>query len=214
MKKIRIKFETSGLARFISHLDLNRVMQYALRKSDIPVWYTEGFNRHLYLTFSNPLSLGFLNKCGIMEIKVTDDNYDASLAAPVLNKCLPEGITAVESYESDRKFTEIAFSDYLIEFDSSDGEEIEKAMRKSELIATKKGKAGEYEINLAPHVKGLKMEHTGFHSTAFVRLPATMEFSINPGLLLDTAAKNCGAEIIRKVITRLELLDKEGKKFR
>lgn len=214
MKKIRIKFETSGLARFISHLDLNRIMQYALRRSDIPVWYTEGFNSHLYVTFSNPLSLGFLNKCGIMEIKVTDDNYDASLAASVLNKCLPESITAIESYESDRKFTEIAFSDYFIEFDSKDGEAVERSMRKSELVATKKGKAGEYEINLAPYVKGLKMEHTGSHSTMFVRLPATVEFSVNPGLLIETAAKDCEVEIIRKVITRLELLDKEGKKFR
>ena len=214
MKKIRIKFETSGLARFISHLDLNRVMQYALRRSDIPVWYTEGFNSHLYVTFSNPLSLGFLNKCGIMEIKVTDDNYDASLAAAVLNKCLPESITAVESYESDRKFTEIAFSDYLIEFDSADGEAIEKAMRKSELIAVKKGKAGEYEINLAPHVKGLKCEYNGSRSSFFVRLPATVEFSINPGLLLDTAVKSCDMETSHRIITRLELLDKEGKLFR
>lgn len=214
MKKIRIKFETNGLARFISHLDLNRIMQYALRKSDIPVWYTEGFNSHLYVTFSNPLSLGFLNKCGIMEIKITDDNYDASLAAAVLDKCLPDSITAVESYESDRKFTEIAFSDYLIEFESDDGEAIEKAMRKSDLIATKKGKAGEYEINLAPHVKGLKGEHKDGYSTLFVRLPATVEFSINPGLLLDTAARDCNVEITRRIITRLELLDKEGKKFR
>ena len=65
MKEIRIRFKKTGRAKFISHLDLTRTMIRAVRRAGIPVWYTEGFNRHPYVTFAAPLSLGFegLNEC-------------------------------------------------------------------------------------------------------------------------------------------------------
>ena len=59
MRNVRIRFSKTGRARYISHLDLSRVMQRSLRRAGIPLWYTEGFNRHPYVTFAAPLSLGF-----------------------------------------------------------------------------------------------------------------------------------------------------------
>ena len=59
MKDIRIRFEKTGRARYISHLDLTRAMTRAVRRAGLPIWYTEGFNKHPYLTFAAPLSLGF-----------------------------------------------------------------------------------------------------------------------------------------------------------
>ncbi|MBQ9964192.1 MAG: DUF2344 domain-containing protein, partial [Clostridia bacterium] len=56
---MRITFSKTGSARYISHLDLNRTMTRAVRRAGLPIWYTEGFNRHPYLTFAAPLSLGY-----------------------------------------------------------------------------------------------------------------------------------------------------------
>ena len=59
MKNVRVFFEKHGPCKYISHLDTNRVMLRAIGKSRLDIWYTEGFNRHAYITFALPLSLGF-----------------------------------------------------------------------------------------------------------------------------------------------------------
>lgn len=58
MTTIRVWFTKTGEASYISLLDLQRVMQRALKRSGLPVWYTLGFNHHIYMTFAAPLSLG------------------------------------------------------------------------------------------------------------------------------------------------------------
>ena len=58
MVDVRLWFQKCGDARYISHLDLSRCMQRALKRSGLPIWYTEGFNPHAYVTFALPLSMG------------------------------------------------------------------------------------------------------------------------------------------------------------
>ncbi len=58
MKSVRIWFEKRGLAIYTSHLDMNRCLTRAVRRANIPLWYTEGFNPHPYITFLLPLPLG------------------------------------------------------------------------------------------------------------------------------------------------------------
>lgn len=44
MVKVRAVFEKKGRAKYISHLDLNRCIQRTIKRSGLPIWYTEGFN--------------------------------------------------------------------------------------------------------------------------------------------------------------------------
>ena len=55
----RIRFTKTGEAKYISHLDLYRFMLRALKRAKLPVWHTEGFNPHVYVTFALPLSLKY-----------------------------------------------------------------------------------------------------------------------------------------------------------
>lgn len=50
-QKVRLFFTKLDRAKYISHLDMNRCMSRALKRSGLPVWYTGGFNPHMYLTF-------------------------------------------------------------------------------------------------------------------------------------------------------------------
>jgi radical SAM-linked protein len=55
---IRVFFSKTGNAKYISHLDLYRSFSRAIQRSGLPVWITEGFNPHIYITFALPLALG------------------------------------------------------------------------------------------------------------------------------------------------------------
>ena len=52
MTTVRIFFEKCGEAAYISLLDLQRVFHRMLKMSNLPVYYTQGFNPHIYLSFS------------------------------------------------------------------------------------------------------------------------------------------------------------------
>ena len=95
LKPVRIWFTKDNECKYISHLDLNRVVMRALHKSKLNIWHTEGFNPHPFVTFALPLSLGFKGVKETMDIKLLDD-YNKEEIISALNNCLPSGIMVYE----------------------------------------------------------------------------------------------------------------------
>lgn len=58
MPLVRLEFHKEGRLKYISHLDLIRTMQRAVRRAGIPVEYTRGFNPHPRMSFSPALPVG------------------------------------------------------------------------------------------------------------------------------------------------------------
>ncbi len=91
MHKINFVFTKKGLMRHISHLDLMRLFTRALRRTDLPLKITEGFNPHPKISLKRALKLG-----------IESENEEASvlLKEPVnldefkkkLQEQLPKGI--------------------------------------------------------------------------------------------------------------------------
>ena len=95
MTTVRIWFEKRGMAAYISLLDLQRVMHRALKRSGLPVWYTKGFNPHIYLAFSCPLALGQESLCESCEVKTEEETPDYKAWEDALRPALPEGLRLV-----------------------------------------------------------------------------------------------------------------------
>ena len=89
MRDVRLVFSKLGLLRFVSHLDLNRAVLRCIRRTDIPIWYTEGFNPHPYVTFALPLPLGAESVNDVMDIRVVGDFKNREIMEK-LNAVLPE----------------------------------------------------------------------------------------------------------------------------
>ena len=49
---------------------MNRFMSRLITRAKLPVWYTEGFNQHVYMNFAVPLSLGYEGHYEILEISI------------------------------------------------------------------------------------------------------------------------------------------------
>ena len=74
LKTVRVWFEKKGYPpRYISHLDLNRCMSRAFHKTKLPLWYTQGFHPHVFLTITMPLSLGMIGLRESMDIRLTEE---------------------------------------------------------------------------------------------------------------------------------------------
>lgn len=222
MKEIRIRFKKTGRAKFISHLDLTRTMIRAVRRAGIPLWYTEGFNRHPYVTFAAPLSLGFegLNEC--MDIRLVEDMSMEDMVAR-LNSVLPEGIEVIKAGEPVMKPGEIAFARYLMSFSTRQfkdiGENIYEFLSMDSIPVKKKTKKGDLRtIELKPLLENAVIETGDNAVTMEVTLPCSSQETVNPSLICtalnDFLNEKCGDSIMLFCdITRLNLLNAEGLMF-
>ena len=118
LKDVRFWFKKDGLSRFISHLDTYRCMLRAIRRAKLPIWYTEGFNRHPFMTFSLPLPLGIKSENDSFNIRLPDEfSINKKEVLSILNKCLPEGISITDITPPIMKPKEISFALFKIIFD-------------------------------------------------------------------------------------------------
>lgn len=216
--KTRIAYQKKGRAKYISHLDINRLMQRVLKRTGLPVWYTEGFNPHMYLNFALPLSLGQESEAEFMDFWLTEEQ-DFNTVRQALNANMPEGITVSEVYSPIHKPAEIGFADYRITLHTAcPPKELEKrfsAFFSSDRIeVVKKTKRGEQIVDLKPDITLHHITAEENSLTCEMRFPAGNEKNYNPTLLFDAFAAQTGIELCSCSILRLAVYLKDGTPFR
>ena len=95
----RIRFEKTGRAVWMSHLDLMRLMQRAFRRAGVVLHHSQGFTPHAYVSMLLPLSVGMESVCELMEYEL---DGELAVTPEALNAVLPEGVRVLEVYESTR----------------------------------------------------------------------------------------------------------------
>ena len=88
---VAVEFCKKGDMRFISHLDLLRLFQRAMRRAHIPIFLTQGFNPHPKMSFRRAIKLGVESDAEEALFYVTGDMAPAEFMQK-LNAELPEGI--------------------------------------------------------------------------------------------------------------------------
>ena len=91
--KQRVRFAKRGKVRFLSHRDLARVWERALRRAGIRVAYSEGFSPRPRLSFGLALSTGYESLGEYLDIDLAEDLEPAELLA-LVNPSLPAGMEA------------------------------------------------------------------------------------------------------------------------
>ena len=185
MRNVRLFYKKLGNMKFVSHLDMNRFIIKVIRMSKIPVWYSEGFNPHPYITFALPLSLGFESDYDIIDFRLNDDDYKNEEVIKSLSPLLPEGIELITCSDPLMKTSEISFADFLIDFGcdiSGLKSSFEAFLSADAIMAEKKSKKGIKTVNLKEFLKGYEIGDTAITLT----LAAGGSNNLNPKLLLDT----------------------------
>ena len=201
--------------RFISHLDMTRFMSRLIRRANIPVWYTEGFNPHLYMTFALPLSLGFESDYNVLDIRVLDDAYDISVLPEKLNAACPPYITFFDVAEPIKKAGDVAAAKFDILFDDNGefADALNRFFNMDSIKILKKTKKGDIkELEVADKIKGFSIESNGTTKLS-ITLPAGSTENLNPELFLNAFFEQNG-KYYCYVINRTAILDSNGKPFR
>jgi radical SAM family uncharacterized protein/radical SAM-linked protein len=91
--RFRILFEKGIEMRFTSHLDLMRTWERTLRRSGLPLSFTQGHHPHLKMSFGPPLPLGYRSRAEVFDLEFSKP--PAVDLAERLNAVLPEGLRVI-----------------------------------------------------------------------------------------------------------------------
>ncbi len=218
MKAVRVWFKKIGTARYISHLDLNRCMSRAIHKAKVPLWYTQGFNPHAFITFALPLSLGISGERESMDIKLDDDNITRGELIEKLNSALPDDIPVFDVTEPVMKPGQIAFASYtmLLDTEGADAEKITAQIREllgsGEIIVPKHTKSGWIDLDISPYLNRTEVSAKNGGVEINTVLPAGSTMNVNPMLLNDAVKKYLKLDLYAD-IQRVNIYDANLKIF-
>ncbi len=213
MRNVRIFYKKTGRMKFVSHLDMTRFMSRLITKAKIPIWYTEGFNQHIYMNFAVPLSLGFEGLYEVMDFRLVNDDYSLTDCLNALNSVCPPDISFFNISEPKLATKDIAFAEFKLEFEKLDEEltnKLTEFFTRDSVICFKKGKKGKVkEIDIIPKIRGFGLDG----NILTLCLTAGNEDNLNPTLVMDTFFEQCEFSPVFYKVTRTALLDKECKLF-
>lgn len=207
--KMLVVFEKFPRIRHIGHLDLMRAMQRALRRSGLPVKFSQGFNPHLLLTFAAPLSVGMSGKREIMEVPLGSDVTEEDFLQK-LNAALPPELPCLSARIVDDKhpasMASLCAAEYEIAIDPEGAslcDAVESFMAQESVMALRKTKSGEKMVDIRPMI--FKLEVTGENTLRCI-LALSEKATCKPELLMDALSSHAGLEVRPRTLTsRLQM---------
>jgi len=215
MPNVRVFYHKKGRVKYISHLDMTRCMQRSLKRAGIPVWYTQGFNPHMYMTFALPLALGYESECEVMDLRLTE-RVDFGEMKRALNEALPRDIRVSRIALQKNKPQTIAKAKYEVTFACAEPERFAEAFdafcAQEQIMVVKKTKKGEKEIDIKPEIEVLeKRLEDGV--AVYTMMTSAGQKNINPTLLTDLFFETSGMAGVSVGILRKRIYMEDGKKF-
>ena len=98
-----LKFEKTGAAALVSHVDNLRAITYLLRRAGLQVEYSQGFNPHMELGFSPPVALGVVSLCEYVSAKMPLEQGTLGTQGLLerLNSVCPSGLKFTKVFEKN-----------------------------------------------------------------------------------------------------------------
>ncbi len=207
-----IRFGKQPRLRFISHLDLQRFFQRALNRTGLPIAWTQGFNPHPILSFGSALALGWTSEYEILDVKLSAP-MGRRRTEDAMRAALPVDLPVLEVRMVDDRhpapMAMVRASDYEITLSGETAaatlDAAEEFLRRESVMAVRKTKSGEREVDIRP--MALLLEREGDVLSA--RLMLTEKDTLKPDLLVRALAEIAGVEVPEMRIHRRCLLGED-----
>ena len=183
----RLRFARSGSLSYVGHLDLMRTFERSLRRAELPLLHSQGYNPRPMLVFALPLGVG---------ISTSDDYLDVSFAQEIdvgyvikkLNPMLPPGLTVLDGWPVEESSGSImalvSAASYRLKAPGI-AEALRKIFLLDEVPVEKKSKGQIRTLNIRPLMLGLIEDDTSSEDEGTVIVCAGSHENVRPDLLLQ-----------------------------
>ena len=128
--KVRLRFAKRGKLRFTSHRDVARSFERALRRADLPMAYSQGYNPHPKVSWVGAAPTGAASEAEYVEIQLVE-HLDPEVVRAKLDAALPEGLAVLEGVRAGPGglAERIEASAWRIELRGLSGEQLRQAVQ-------------------------------------------------------------------------------------
>jgi radical SAM-linked protein len=90
-----MRYAKRGRLRFTSHRDFGRAFERAIRRANLPISYSSGFNPHPRISYANASPTGAASEAEYLEISLAEV-CDPAVVKEALDAALPAGLDIVD----------------------------------------------------------------------------------------------------------------------
>lgn len=160
--KIIAAFEKTKELSYTSHLDVQRTLQRAFRRAELPLAFSKGFNPHPKLSFATALATGYTSSGEWIEVELDGEITPEDFTERV-NAALPKGMRFHSAFIADESIGTLSkmlvAAKYIITL-YTDAPVTMEALRAAvraitecdEVIVEKKTKSGIRPANIRPEI--------------------------------------------------------------
>ncbi len=203
--RLRVTFTRDTTLKYIGHLDMARTWQRILRRADLPLAYSEGFNPQPKITFAAALPVGCTSAMEVMDV-VLSPACEVNDVHARLARALPPGIEIMSIEPVDVHApalqTQLIAAEYLITVENGSFDElndrVQAFLAATEVMRERRGKT----YNLRPLVQALSIERDRDWVVIRSRLQATESGTGRP----DELARALGLDPALVRIHRMGLI--------
>ncbi len=160
--RIIAAFQKNKEISYTSHLDVQRTLQRAFRRANLPLAYSKGFNPHPKLSFATALATGYTSDGEWFEVEL-DRPIEPQAFIERVNPALPDGMRVVEAFEADdsidtlSKLIRAARYELTVHFDGAVAQQdvrsaLDSIMGSEPVIVDKKTKSGIKPTDIRPDI--------------------------------------------------------------
>ncbi|MDO5033224.1 MAG: TIGR03936 family radical SAM-associated protein [Eubacteriales bacterium] len=203
-----LSFAREGTPSWLGHLDLMVIFERSLRRADLPMLWSQGYNPRPALVFALPLGVGVECRRDLLEISLTVE-VDPAHIQEALNAALPKGLSIVACQvrppHEKSLMALVRAAAYRIEGPGLGQAWAELAQGLDQLVVERIHKGKSRTLELASYIKS--WEQIDANSFIFACKAGSAE-NLRPDLLLKALAEykteyaeaSWGARIIREAL--------------
>jgi len=209
LQRIRVRFRKQGDLRAISHLDLMRCFERALRRAGLPLRMTEGFNPHPRISFPTALGVGIESLDEVMEFDLADWVVLDDVAVRLRGQ-LPEGLDVVRlemgnphrAAQAREVEYRLAASDHVRSDPRWSHAALESLLARGEIPVTRKRKGKDKSVDIRPFILAARLDS----GSLMLRLRAGNAGSVHPEEVLGALGFNLPGDRGEFQIVRTKVL--------
>ena len=225
MVTVRVKFTKGNEIKYISHLDLMRTFMRVVRRAEVPIAYSGGFNPHPEMSFGAPLSLGVVSLSEYVDIDLAEEMAPEEVVSR-LNAFMPMGVKVLgaamlpANFKSAMSLVTHALYTIRVLSENKECEGLEEKLQsfisQESIIARKAQPKKNFkikEIDIRPMIVEMKLIHCEENDSSFsCLLHSGSKANLKPELLMEALEEYMGVNFKRITITREDVFtEQDGK---
>lgn len=190
--RIIARFEKGEAARYVSHLDIQRLFQRAFRRARIPLAYSQGFNPHPLLAFASALPVGYTGAGEWLDVKLegTAAEMPPERFMQAVNETLPAGFAILAAEQAEERMPALsalmcAASYRLLAPDAPDGVQAAiDALMLDPIMVEKRTKGGMRTVSMRPQLLSMTYRDGVFRIVGTLNAHGSLHVELLMGALM------------------------------